>query len=232
MDSVSTAPSSAPRRCLVDDMDQAEFADARPKLRDRYERAAQVGRAVQRWFAAVAAAVPLSKRLSFHARYRPAPRRAPARSRCSIASYSAPHPSAVLAETQVPFAGLRVQESERLAVAVAGDTLQWEAVRTCSWRRADLGNAAASGRATRIDSRVSGQGWRWDPHAGGAGGAPPWLAASATMAHGEFSVRALFDAAGLRARRGRRHHSELPGDGGLGIRGRKCPVSAGAQQRG
>jgi hypothetical protein len=112
-----------------------------------------------RWFASGDAVAPLGGRLSLHARVTAGASSRdstiPLQYRFYLGSLT---PSAVLAETQVPFAGLRVQERNGFAVAVAGATLQWEAVpNVFVSARADLGNAGAS-VGDAIDSRVLGAG--------------------------------------------------------------------------
>jgi hypothetical protein len=67
-------------------------------------------------------------------------------------------PSAVLAEAQVPFAGLHVQERNGFAVAQLGAAVQWEAVPNVFVAlRGDVGNVAASMRDA-IDTRIVGMG--------------------------------------------------------------------------
>jgi NTE family protein len=142
-----------------DDMDRPAFATRGTSLRARYERAAGGGAPFLRWFANAAAAAPLSSRLVVAARATAGAvspdSTIPLHYRFFLGSLT---PSAVLAESQVPFSGLRVQERNGFAVAVAGASLQWEAVpNVFVSARADLGNAGAS-IGDAIASRVLGAG--------------------------------------------------------------------------
>ena len=142
-----------------DDMDRPAFATRGTALRARYERAAGGGAPFSRWFASGSAAAPISSRLSIAARVAAGASSRdstiPLHYRFYLGSLT---PTAVLAESQIPFAGLKVQERNGFAVAVAGVALQWEAVpNVFVAARADLGNVAPSlGEA--VESRVLGAG--------------------------------------------------------------------------
>ena len=142
-----------------DDMNRASFATAGTALRARYERAVGGGAPFTHWLALASGVAPLSRRLSVSARVAAgaSSRDAtiPLHYRFFLGSLT---PSAVLAETQVPFAGLKVQEHNGFAVGVAGASLQWEAVpNVFVTARADVGDVGATlGEA--IDSRVTGAG--------------------------------------------------------------------------
>jgi hypothetical protein len=142
-----------------DVMDRPSFATRGTALRARYERGAGGGAAFIRWFAAGSAAAPLSSRLSILARVvagaSSRDSTIPLHYRFFLGSMT---PSAVLAESQVTFAGLKLQERNGFAVAVAGAALQWEAVpNVFVAARADLGNAGPS-LGDAIESRVLGVG--------------------------------------------------------------------------
>ena len=142
-----------------DDLDRPSFATRGTALRARYERAAGGGSPFTRWFATGTGVAPLSRRLSILARVTAGASSPdstiPLHYRFFLGSLT---PSAVLAESQVPFAGLKVQERNGFAVAVAVAALQWEAVPNVFVAvRADLGNAGASVGAA-IESRVLGAG--------------------------------------------------------------------------
>jgi hypothetical protein len=142
-----------------DDMNRPAFATRGTSLHARYERAVGGGAPFGRWFAAASAAAPLSNRLALSARVvgGAASRDStiPLNYRFFLGSLT---PSAVLVETQVPFAGLRVQERNGFAVAMAEAALQWEAVSNVFLiARADLGDVGPTvGQA--ITSRVLGVG--------------------------------------------------------------------------
>ena len=142
-----------------DDMNRPAFASRGTALRARYERAAGGGTPFSRWLAAGAAAAPLSRRLSVAARLTAGASSRdstiPLHYRFFLGSLT---PSAVLVEAQVPFPGLKVQERSGFAVAVAGASLQWEAVPNLFLAlRADVG-AVGSSLGDAIESRVLGAG--------------------------------------------------------------------------
>ena len=142
-----------------DALDRPSFPASGAALRARYERAAGGGAPFMRWFAMGSAAAPLSSRLSIVARVTAGASSPdstiPLQYRFFLGSLT---PSVVLAETQVPFAGLRLQERSGFAVAAAGATLQWEAVpNVFVGARADLGNVGVS-LGDAIGSRVLGAG--------------------------------------------------------------------------
>jgi NTE family protein len=143
-----------------DDMDRPDFATRGTALRARYERAAGGGAPFMRWLAAGSGVAPLSSRLSIggHVTAGASSRDAtiPLQYRFFLGSLT---PSAVLAETQVPFAGLKPQERNGFAVAAAGATIQWEAVPNVFLSaRADVGSVAAT-VGDAIDARVVGAGF-------------------------------------------------------------------------
>ena len=142
-----------------DDLDRPAFATSGTMMRARYERAFGGGAPFARWFVTGAAVAPLSGRLSIAARAIAgrATRDAtiPLHYRFYLGGLT---PSAVLAESQVTFAGSRVQERNDFAVAVAGATLQWEAVPNIYVAlQADAGDVGPTiGEA--IESRTVGAG--------------------------------------------------------------------------
>jgi NTE family protein len=142
-----------------DDMDRPDFASRGIRLRARYERAGGGGAPFTRWFATTYAAAPLSNRLSIAGRVTAGTSSRdstiPLHYRFFLGSLT---PSAVLAETQVPFAGLKVQEQSGFAVAVAGATLQWEAMPNLFVAlRADAG-AVGPSLGDAVGARVLGAG--------------------------------------------------------------------------
>lgn len=142
-----------------DRMDSPAFPTRGTSLRARYERAGGGGSAFARFVAAGSAALPIARHVSLHGR---ATVGAATRDSTIPAHYrfflgSLTH-SAVLAEAQVPFAGLRTQERTGYAVAVLGATVRWEAVPNLFvGLRGDLGNAAPTIEEA-IASRVVGAG--------------------------------------------------------------------------
>ena len=142
-----------------DGLSEPAFPTHGASLHARYERAAGGGVPFTRWIAAGSGAVPLSSRLSLSGRVAAgaASRDStiPLHYRFYLGSLT---PSAVLAESQVSFPGLRVQERSGFAVAVAGVALQWEAVpNVFATARVDLGNVDAT-LGDAIESRVLGAG--------------------------------------------------------------------------
>ena len=142
-----------------DDLDRPAFATRGTALRARYERAAGGGAPFTRWLAAGTVVAPLSSRLSIIGRVSAGASSRdstiPLHYRFFLGSLT---PSAVLAESHVPFAGLKVQERTGFAVAVAGASLQWEAVPNVFVAvRADLGNVGQS-VGDAVELRVLGAG--------------------------------------------------------------------------
>jgi outer membrane protein assembly factor BamA len=142
-----------------DTMDRPEFPRAGTALRARYERAVGGGEPFTRMIGAASAALPIGARVSLSGRMT-----AGASSRDGTIPFDyrfflgSLTPSAVLAESQVPFAGFQLQERNGFAVAQAGGAVQWEVVRNVfAVGRVDVGNVAATfSEATR--SRVVGLG--------------------------------------------------------------------------
>jgi hypothetical protein len=142
-----------------DDMNRPAFATRGTTLRARYERAGGGGAPFARWLAAGSAVAPLSDRLSIAARLTAGASSPdstiPLHYRFFLGSLT---PSAVLAETQIPFAGLKVQERTGFAVAVAGASLQWEAVPNLFViLRTDVGSVGST-LGDAIESRMLGAG--------------------------------------------------------------------------
>jgi outer membrane protein assembly factor BamA len=140
-----------------DDADRPSFATRGVALRARYEHAAGGGAPFMRWFATGTGTAPLSGRLSLTAHVTVGASSPdstiPLQYRFFLGSLT---PSVVLGESQVPFAGLKVQERTGFAVAVAGAALQWEAVpNVFLTARADAGNVGAL-PGDAIASRVLG----------------------------------------------------------------------------
>ncbi len=124
-----------------DDLNRSAFPTRGTALRSRYERGAGAG-SFTRWFVTGNGVAPLTARLSLGARIAAGAASRddalPLHYRFFLGSLT---PSAVLAESQVAFAGLRVQERQGFAVAVGGASLQWEAVpNVFVTARADVGN--------------------------------------------------------------------------------------------
>jgi hypothetical protein len=140
-------------------MDAPIFATHGTSLLARYERAVWGGAPFARTIVTGSAALPLASRVSLFARATAGASThdatIPIHYRFFLGSLT---PSAVLAEAQVSFAGLRVQERTDFAVAQAGATVQWEAVpNVFASLRADVGNVAPTvGEA--IDRRIVGVG--------------------------------------------------------------------------
>jgi NTE family protein len=142
-----------------DDMDRPSFPTRGVTLRARYERAVGDGPAFSRRYLGASGAVPLTNRISLHARATVGATTpdstVPLDYRFYLGSLT---PSAVLSEAQVPFAGLHVQERNGFAVAQLGATLQWEAVpNVFVSAHGDVGNVA-SRLHDAIDSRIVGVG--------------------------------------------------------------------------
>jgi NTE family protein len=142
-----------------DDLNRPAFATRGTTLRARYERAAGGGAPFGRWFAMGSAVVPLSKRLSLGARVAAGASSRdstiPLHYRFYLGSLT---PSAVLAESQVAFAGFRLQERNDFAVAVGGVALQWEVVPNIfATARADVGDVGPT-FGDAVESRVVGAG--------------------------------------------------------------------------
>jgi NTE family protein len=143
-----------------DNMDQPAFPTKGAALQARYERAGGGGPSFSRRYVGASAAAPVTRRLSLQARATlgaTTPDSAiPLSYRYYLGSLS---PSAVLAEAQVPFAGLHVQERNGFAVAQLGAAVQWEAVPNVFLTlRGDVGNVASS-VTDAIDSRIVGIGF-------------------------------------------------------------------------
>jgi NTE family protein len=142
-----------------DDMNATSFPTRGTTLRARYERAGGGGAAFLRYATSASVALPLTPRLSLTARTTlgasSRDSTIPLHYRFFLGSLT---PSAVLADAQVPFAGLRTQERTGFAVAQAGGSLQWEAVPNVFVAvRADVGNVAPTiGEA--VTARVVGAG--------------------------------------------------------------------------
>lgn len=158
------APDSISRRTYAttaalvwwDDLDRPAFPTRGTALRSRYERGAGAG-AFTRWFVTGHGVAPLTDRLVLATRLTAGAASRddalPLHYRFHMGSLT---PSAVLAESQVPFAGLRTQERQGFAVAVGGASLQWEAVRNVFVSaRADVGNVGPT-LGDALGSRVMG----------------------------------------------------------------------------
>ena len=142
-----------------DNLDRPAFATRGTAWRARYERAVGGGSPFARWFVISNAVVPLTSRLAIGARVAAgsASRDStiPLHYRFFVGSLT---PSSVLAESQIPFAGLRLQERNGYAVAVAGATLQWEPVSNVFLTgRVDVGDTGRT-LGDAIESRVLGAG--------------------------------------------------------------------------
>jgi hypothetical protein len=140
-----------------DDLNRPTFATRGTALRARYERAAGGGAPFARWFATGSAVAPLSNRLSIGAHLTAGASSRdstiPLHYRFFLGSLT---PSAVLAESQVSFAGLRLQERNGFAVAEAGATLQWEvAPNVFTTARVDVGDVGPT-IGDAVESRVVG----------------------------------------------------------------------------
>ena len=140
-----------------DDLDRPSFATRGMALRARYERAAGGGAPFARWYAIGNGVVPLSSRLAIGARLvvgaASPDSTLPLHYRYFVGSLT---PSSVLAESQIPFAGRELQERNGHAVAIAGASLQWEALANVFvTARADVGDAGRT-LGDAIESRVLG----------------------------------------------------------------------------
>ncbi|MFL5605933.1 MAG: patatin-like phospholipase family protein [Gemmatimonadaceae bacterium] len=142
-----------------DDMDRPAFPTRGAALQARYERAGLFGPSFSRRYLGASAAVPITSRLSLHARATVGATTPDSTIPLSYRYYlGSLTPSAVLAEAQVPFAGLHVQERNGFAVAQLGAAAQWEAVPNVFVTvRGDVGNVAATVNQA-IDSRIVGLG--------------------------------------------------------------------------
>ncbi len=139
-----------------DDLNRPAFPTRGTALRSRYERGTGAGE-FTRWFVTGSGVVPLTARLALGARLTAGAasrdETLPLHYRFYLGSLT---PSAVLAESQVPFAGLRVQERQGFAVAMGGASLQWEAVTNVFvTARADVGNIGPT-FGDALGSRVVG----------------------------------------------------------------------------
>jgi hypothetical protein len=140
-----------------DVLNRPAFATRGVALRARYERVAGGGAPFGRWFAAANAVAPLSPRLALALRATggavTTQDEIPLNDRFYLGSLT---PSAVLAESQVPFAGLKLQERNGFAVAMAEAALQWEAVpNVFVTTRMDVGDVGAT-IGDAIETRVIG----------------------------------------------------------------------------
>jgi hypothetical protein len=142
-----------------DTMDAPDFATHGATLLARYERAFWGGAPFTRTIVTASTALPIASRVALLARATVGAstrdEAIPIHYRFFLGSLT---PSAVLAEAQVPFAGLHMQERTDFAVAYAGATVQWEAVPNIfAALRADLGDVGA-GVGDAFDTRVVGVG--------------------------------------------------------------------------
>lgn len=142
-----------------DDLNRPAFATRGTTLRARYERAAGGGAPFGRWLVTGRAVAPLSERLAVEAHAiggaTSPDSTIPLHYRFFLGSLT---PSAVLAESQVAFAGLRLQERNGFAVAVAGASLQWEpAPNIFATARVDVGDVDRT-FGDAVESRVVGAG--------------------------------------------------------------------------
>jgi len=142
-----------------DDMNRPAFATRGTTLHARYERAAGGGAPFGRWSVTGNGVAPLSNRLSIAARVSVGASSAdstiPLDYRFYLGSLT---PSVVLAESQIPFAGLRLQERNGFAVAMAEAALQWEAVPNVFVTvRVDVGDVAPT-FGDAVATRVLGTG--------------------------------------------------------------------------
>jgi hypothetical protein len=142
-----------------DDMDHPSFPTRGATLRARYERAGGGGPAFSRRYVGATAAVPVTSRVSLHARATVGTTTPDSTVPLSYRFYlGSLTPSAVLNEAQVPFAGLRLQERNGFAVAQLGATLQWEALpNVFVAAHGDVGDVASRLRDA-VDSRIVGLG--------------------------------------------------------------------------
>jgi NTE family protein len=142
-----------------DDMDRPAFPTRGATLQARYERAGGGGPSFSRRYAAASAAVPVTSRVSLLGRATfgatTPDSTIPLNYRFYLGSLT---PSAVLAEAQVPFAGLHVQERNGFAVAQLGAAVQVEVVPNVFVAlRGDVGNVASNVNDA-IASRIAGAG--------------------------------------------------------------------------
>jgi NTE family protein len=140
-----------------DTMDAPDFATRGATLLARHERAFWGGVPFARTVVGGSAALPITSRVSVVARATVGSSTRdvsiPIHYRFFLGSLT---PSAVLAEAQVPFAGLHVQERTDFAVAQAGAAVQWEALpNVFAALRADVGNVGPR-VGDAIDSRIVG----------------------------------------------------------------------------
>jgi NTE family protein len=140
-----------------DNMNEGSFPTRGTTLLVRYERAAGGGPSFSRELATGSAAVPITRRLSVlgRATFGASSRDValPLHYRFFLGSLT---PSAVLAESQITFAGLRPQERNDYAIAQVGASVQWEAVpNVFAILRADVGNVAPT-VSDAVRSRIAG----------------------------------------------------------------------------
>jgi hypothetical protein len=140
-------------------VDRPSFPTRGAAFQARYERAVGGGASFSRRYVGASAAVPVTGRVSLQTRATfgasTPDSTIPLTYRYYLGSLT---PSAVLAEAQVPFAGLHVQERNGFAVAQLGAAVQWEAVPNVFLTlRGDVGNVASS-VSDAIDSRIVGMG--------------------------------------------------------------------------
>lgn len=142
-----------------DDFGREDFATRGTSLRARYERAAGGGAPFGRWSVDASASTPLSPRLAIAARLAAGATSPDSTTPLDYRFYlGSLTPSAVLAESQLSFAGLRPQERSGFAVATAGVSMQWEAVSNVFVTvRGDVGDAGRT-VGDAIESRVVGAG--------------------------------------------------------------------------
>jgi hypothetical protein len=138
-------------------MNESWFPTRGTALRARYERGAGGGPSFSRELATGSAALPITRRLSvlgsatFGASSRDAA--LPLHYRFFLGSLT---PSAVLAESQFTFAGLRPQERNDYAIAQLGASIQWEALpNVFAIFRTDVGNVAPT-VSDAVRSRIAG----------------------------------------------------------------------------
>jgi NTE family protein len=143
-----------------DTMGAPDFATHGAMLRARYERGFWGGAPFTRTIATGSAALPIASHVSLltRATVGASTRDAtiPIHYRFFLGSLTS---SVILAEAQVPFAGLHMQERTDFAVAQAGAAVQWEAVpNVFASLRADVGNVGP-GVSEAIDTRIAGAGF-------------------------------------------------------------------------
>ena len=142
-----------------DDFDRRDFATRGTSLRARYERAAGGGAPFGRWSVAGSASTALSPRLAIGARMAAGATSPDSTTPLDYRFYlGSLTPSVVLAESQRPFAGLKPQERSGFAIAMAGASLQWEALpNVFVTLRGDVGEVGPR-VSDAIESRVVGAG--------------------------------------------------------------------------